>query len=105
MSNRLSNALRTLLQPGWDAELRRDRQTVRELIAEMEDVLEKFSRVVARQGMRRSRAMKRAMKEREMAPPPPPPAAPPVDDVAARKAELRRRVGLRARGADVAAGE
>ena len=99
MFNRLGNALRTLLQPGWDDRLAADRKQVRELIAEMEDVMERFSRVVAREGMRRTRRMKAELRERDgeaSEPPPTPPTPPtPEDDVAARKAALRKRIGIR----------
>lgn len=63
MFGRLADALKTLLTPGWDAKLSSDRQQVRELIAEMEDILEKFSRVVAREAKRRQREIRTQLDE------------------------------------------
>lgn len=71
---RIADAIRTLFTPSQtaleqavDAAVQRhaesERKEVRALIHEMEDVLEKFSRVVAREAKRRSRAMKAELDE------------------------------------------
>lgn len=76
MLNWLRNAFQTrpeqVPNARWTAlelEIRRttdeNAKRTRELISEMEDILEKFSRVVAREGMRRSRAMKQRLEELE----------------------------------------
>lgn len=73
-----------------DARRDADAKHVRELIAEMDDTMEKFSRVVAREGMRRARAMKEAMDP----PAPAAAAAPAADELAGRrlsKQELRMK--------------
>lgn len=72
---RALDALLTLLKPTWDrrihdliAEIQTEREAnraeVRKLIHEMDDVLEKFSRVVARQAMRRKREMDEHLEEK-----------------------------------------
>lgn len=77
MLNWLANALATRITRATDArletaldELRTQHETsrreARALISEMEDMLEKFSRVVARQAMRRTRAA-RSVLEGELA--------------------------------------
>lgn len=101
MLQRLSNAILTRLVPGLRTEITRiiaeerdhDKKLVRELVGEMEDVLEKFSRVVARQAMRRSRAMKAALDEDEQ---PTPEAVPGPAAALTGKAAIRAR--LRAGG-------
>lgn len=110
MLNRLFNALATraardaaeIIAAKTRAERSAEAQHARELINEMEDVLEKFSRVVAREGMRRSREAKRLMEERELAehaaggPAGAQEPAGATNDLAARKNAARAR--LRARG-------
>lgn len=69
MFQRIANALVTRLLPDLREQIRevvaeereRDKKLVRELVGEMDDVLEKFNRVVAREAMRRSRAMKQTL--------------------------------------------
>jgi hypothetical protein len=103
MLNRLVNALATRvaaqLQPFVAAAVAEqraaDQKQVRELVAEMEDVLEKFSRVVAREGMRRSREAKRLLEEQTIAAAAAPAAAaaaPAQLTAAERKSLLRQRL-------------
>lgn len=110
MLNWLANALATRIQRADNAkvvdalkEIREEREAgrreVRALVGEMEDMLEKFSRVVARQAMRRSRAMKQALEEdSEQQPQPETTAAALPNDIRARKQELRRRFGVQIPG-------
>lgn len=109
MLNWLANALATRITRADTAkidaaleQLEKERKAarteVRALVAEMDDMLERFSRVVARQAMRRSRANKAALEEADAAADAPPPAqetAPPLS-AADRKTLLRQR--LRAGG-------
>lgn len=112
MFNWLANRLATRLQREYDAKLlaaiqhaeeetekatqQRDalKREQRALVSEMEDMLEKFSRVVARQAMRRTRAMKQALVEEED-----PPTQQQTEVVAAdprtRKSQLRAQLAAR----------
>lgn len=109
MIGRIENWIRTLIRRELDAEStsRRDaeKRQVRELIHEMEDVLEKFARVVAREAKRRARDMKATLHDEET-----PDAEPAAAAAAAggvdlstlplkeRKALLRQRLLTRATG-------
>lgn len=107
MLNWLVNAILTRLLPEISeriaqeiaAQRDKDAKQVRELIGEMEDVLEKFSRVVAREAMRRSREAKRVLDDHQT-PPEQLPGAPmsvtTTESVAERKARLRANLTRRA---------
>lgn len=83
-----------------------DKQDARRLISEMEDALEKFSRVVARQAMRSLREARRKLKEVEdsdeggettpqLVADPRQLEMPVTGPAASRKEELRRKFGPR----------
>lgn len=105
MIQRFLNALATRLRRDLRAEIRdaieesrdADRKEVRALVAEMDDMLEKFNRMVARQAMRRSRETKAAAESFDGATPDaaPAPAAPVLHGLD-RKAALRARIAGRA---------
>lgn len=72
--NWLANAVAARLPRGEDERItaalqrlddaaQRQRKEARELIDEMDDVMERFHRVMAREAMRRSRAMKKNLEE------------------------------------------
>ena len=96
MLGRLLDALTTRLEPriaaavraAWDSRRDEERREVRTLISDMEDVLEKFSRVVARQAKRRARDMQDALDEETR---PVEPASPELD-ARTRKRLLRSRL-------------
>ena len=63
---RFADAVRTLLTPGWDsqlrraaAELERQKSEVRALTTELADNMEKFSMLLAREAKRRAREQKK----------------------------------------------
>lgn len=75
MFGRIADAITTRLLPFVREAVREEiaaqdekrRKDVRELVSEMEDVLEKFSRVVARQAKRRTRDMKDTLVDEDAA--------------------------------------
>ena len=108
MLNWLANAIATRIQMAdraavqqlindLVAEREEQRKSTRALIHEVEDVLEKFSRVVAREGMRRSRAAKAALEAAAVEDQPPPAPAvvdqapPPAMSIQDRKRQLRQQ--------------
>lgn len=84
--NAVATQLRGIVQGEIEAARERDVKIVRELVQEMDDVLEKFTRVVAREAMRRSRDTKKAMEETGNGSQLPVPAD--------RRAALRQRLGI-----------
>lgn len=83
--NAVATQLRGVVQAEIEAARERDTRLVRELVQEMDDVLEKFTRVVAREAMRRSRDTKKAMEDTGNGSQLP---APPVDRKQALRAAL-----------------
>lgn len=96
---RLKSALRTLILGDWDRELRErraeldlqaaaDRKQVRELTAELEDALEKYGRLLAREAKRRNREAKQHLEEIDS----PAQLTLGEPDVQTRKSQLRQRL-------------